>query len=249
MKQIGVVLALAGSVVLSACSDPTNLELKGGVAVSFATRSPAPSAPALTPAVALDDTIIGGTDTLIVTRAQVVLREIELKRLETADCDVEPEPAGCEEVEVGPVLVDLPLVPGAEQQFSVEIPTGTYTRIDFEVHKVGNDPEDLAFLAQHPEFAEKSIRVEGTFNSQAFLFESDLDVEQEIDLQPPMLLAENTNTNVTIFVEIDTWFRDQDGTLVDPATANKGGPNESDVKNNIQNSLKAFEDPDGDGLD
>jgi hypothetical protein len=36
--------------------------------------------------------------------------------------------------------------------------------------------------------------------------------------------------------------------LVSPATANQGQPNESVVANNIQNSFKAFEDDNHDGL-
>jgi hypothetical protein len=239
-----------GAVVTAACSDPVETHLRGGVAVSFATRSPTISAPATVPgrAPALDDTTVVGSDTLVITRAQLVLREIELKQLETPDCDVEPEPAGCEEIELGPVLVDLPLVPGAAQQFSVELPSGTYSRIDFEVHKPSDDePQDQAFLMQHPDFTDLSIRVEGTFNGTAFTYESDLNVEQELDLTPPLLVDDATATNVTIFVDVDTWFRSAGGRLLDPDTGNKGGDNEGEIKENVKQSLKAFEDEDRDG--
>jgi hypothetical protein len=249
MKKLLYLAALPAAALVAACSDPTALELQGGVAVSFATQAPAGApAPPLSRAGALDDTLTSGADTLILTSVQLVLREIELKALETADCDAVPEPAGCEEVEVGPVLVDLPLTPGAEQEFAIELPSGTYSRIDFEVHKISADgEEDAAFRQAHPEFVEKSIRVLGTFNGQAFTFESDLDVEQELDLVPPMVVGETTSTNVTIRVDVSTWFRAPGGGLVDPATANKGGQNESEVTQNIKDSLHAFEDSDGDG--
>ena len=39
------------------------------------------------------------------------------------------------------------------------------------------------------------------------------------------------------------------GTLLDPASANEGGANESVVENNIENSIDAFEDDDRDGDD
>jgi hypothetical protein len=251
MRYHAKLTALIGLLAASACADPTPLALRGGVAVSFSTRAPAPPpAPiGFAPRAMLDDTIVQGTDTLIITRARIVLREIELKRLETIDCTGDSI-VGCEEVELGPVLVDLPLDVGAQQQFDIEIPTGTYSRIDFEIHKVGDsDPADLAFRQAHPEFTDISMRVEGTFNSQAFLFVSDLDVEQELDLVPALVVDSTTNTNVTIFVDLDAWFRSASGTLVDPATANKGGQNEGLVKENIKQSLKAFEDPDRDGLD
>jgi hypothetical protein len=252
MMRVRTWLIAAIAVAATACSDTTETYLRGGVAVSFATRHPTVSAPATTPSLtaAFDDTTVVGSDTLVITRAQLVLREIELKQLETADCDVEPEPAGCEEIEVGPVLVDLPLAPGAAQQFSVELPSGTYSRIDFEVHKPSDDdPQDQAFLVQHPDFADLSIRVTGTFNGVAFTYESDLDVEQELDLVPPLLVDDATATNVTIFVDVDTWFRSAGGGLFDPDSGNKGGDNESEIKENIKQSLKAFEDADRDGDD
>jgi hypothetical protein len=239
---LGILLALA-------CSDPIALESRGGVAVSFATRAPVPAlSPVSTASRAVfDDTLTAGADTLIIAHAWLVLRDIELKLAETSDCSVEPEPEGCEEIEIGPVLVDLPLTDGAEQAFAVELPTGTYEQIDFEIHKVGDDPADLAFLAEHPTFADISIRVEGSFNGTAFVFETDVNDEQEIDLVPPLVLAQSGSTNVTIFVDIDGWFRTAAGALVNPASANKGEPNESLVTENIKQSLEAFEDPDGDG--
>ena len=238
---------------LAACSDPTQFELTGGVAVSFATRDPgvAPTPP-FAPSIAafFDDTVTSGSDTLIIARARIVLREIELKRTETPDCDVEPEPVGCEEIELGPVLVDLPLEQGAEQRFFVELPTGNYSRIDFELHKPDDDdPADLAFITANPEFADQSIRLEGTFNGIPFSFMSDVDAEQELDLTPPLTVAETVAVNVTIRIELDSWFRTATGTLVDPATANKGGQNESLVTENIKQSLEAFEDDDRDGDD
>jgi hypothetical protein len=250
MKHALTTLTLASLLLLGGCSDPaTQLEMKGGVAVSFATRTPtlAPGFAPNTAAVLLDDTLITGTDTLIVTRAQLVLRDIELKTSATASCD--DIGTGCEEIELGPVLVDLPLIEGAEQRFAIEVPAGSYSRIDFEIHKVGDDPEDLAFLAQHPEFADISIRVDGTFNSASFTFTTDVNEEQELTLVPALVVTDSTSTNVTVFVSIESWFRTLDGSLVDPATANEGGVNKSLVDGNIKESLDAFEDDDGDGRD
>jgi hypothetical protein len=245
-----IVLGLGG-LLLTGCEEVTRTELRGSVAVSFATQAPAGTpAPPMFRTAALVDTQVTGTDTLIITSAQMVLREIELKAAETASCDVEPEPAGCEEVEVGPELVDLPLTPGATQQFNVDIPPGMYSRIDFEVHKVASgDPLDNAFIALHPEFDGLSIRVLGTFNSQAFVYETDLNDQQRLNLIPALAVTEGSDVNVTIKVDVDTWFRAAGGDLLHPASANKGGPNENEVKDNIIASLRAFEDDDRDGDD
>ncbi len=242
-------LALLAFAIGSACSNSTGTQMAGNVAVSVATQSPRVSsqAAALSRAKALDDTITSGADTIIVTRAQLVLREIELKRVESPNCDGADE---CEKVEFGPVLVDLPLQPGADRKFTVEPPRGSYDEIEFDVHKPDDgDPDDQVFIQQNPEFERISIRVQGTFNDAPFVYESDLDVEQELTLQPPLVVDENTATNVTIFVGLDSWFRMPNGMLVDPATANKDGPNENLVKDNIITSMRAFEDRDEDGDD
>lgn len=244
--------ALTLLLIAGACSDsPSSLQLRGGVQVSFSTRpavSVAPASVVRAPTAALDDTLVTATDTLVIEQAAIVLRQIELKTVETLNCDVEPEPEGCEELELGPVLVDLPLTPGAEKLIDIEIPAGTYQRIDFEVHKVsGGDQADSAFVAAHPAYADLSIRVLGTFNNTPFVFESDLDVEQELTLNPPIAVNDSIPTNVTIRVDLSTWFRTAAGALIDPATANKGQTNEGLVKENIKVSLKAFEDQDRDG--
>jgi hypothetical protein len=95
---------------------------------------------------------------------------------------------------------------------------------------------------------DKSIRVTGTYNGAAFVFESDLDVEQTLQFAAPLVVTDTTTTaNVTILVSLAAWFRAQNGSLLDPATGNTGGQNESLIKENIKQSMEAFEDHDRDG--
>ncbi len=245
-----LILTLFGAVALAGCNESTGTALFGSVAVSFSTQGPATGVPAPPRAAAFDDTLTAGADTLIITSAQIVLREIELRRLEVTSCDTEPEPSGCEEVEVGPELIDLPLQPGVQTEFSISIPAGTYVEIEFDIHKVSDsDPADSAFIQTYPTMVDRSIRVTGTFNGQAFTYESDLNVEQELALVPALVLDETASTNVTILVDLDAWFRTAGGDLIDPATANKGLPNENQVRDNIIDSFEAFEDEDRDGDD
>ena len=150
---------------------------------------------------------------------------------------------------IAATLLDLPLGNGAQREFTVAIDTGSYGKIEFEIHKASSG-DDSAFVALHPEFADASIRVTGTYNGVAFTYVSDLDVEQEYDFVPPLTVTESTGANVTLFVDLNAWFLNQnaDG-LIDPATANKGGQLEGEVKSNIEASLNAFEDDDRDGED
>jgi len=90
--------------------------------------------------------------------------------------------------------------------------------------------------------------VQGSYNGQPFTYETDLDVEQEFDLSPPVVVTtETASTNVTVLLGVDSWFRDGSGNLVNPQDGNKGGQHESLVKENIKQSIEAFEDHDSDG--
>ncbi|OGU00384.1 MAG: hypothetical protein A2085_02970 [Gemmatimonadetes bacterium GWC2_71_10] len=63
-----------------------------------------------------------------------------------------------------------------------------------------------------------------------------------------MVDVSGANTNLTIRMDVRTWFRvGGTGALIDPASANVGQPNEGAVRENIKNSIEAFEDDDRDG--
>lgn len=231
--------------LLAACSD--GMGPGSQVSLSFAGGTVA-AAPDLAFAAG---PITDGANTLELSSVEVVLREIELKRQEVTDCDVSPKPPGCEEFEVGPVLVPVPLDGNPATEVTIDIEPGTYTEIEFDVHKISSgDEEDAEFRLLHPEFVETSIRVQGTFNGVPFTYTTDLDVEQEHNLVPALEIGETTaSTNVTVYFGLSQWFRDAQGNLVDPATGNKGGENESLIKENIKQAIDAFEDKDRDGVE
>ncbi len=252
-KKLSLSTAIVTLALVAGCSEGSGPSAAfSNVAVSFSTQPAAGTSPSGIFASGgfhlLDPLTDGAGNTLDISSAEIVLREIELERLDVPDCDVEPEPEGCVEFVVGPILVDLPTVAGVQQQVALQIPSGTYTEIEFDIHKVSSsDPADEAFLQAHGDLVDTSIRVGGTFNGQTFEFTSDLNVEQELALNLVISETDPMPTNVTIFVDLDVWFRDAAGTLVDPVSANKGGPNENLVKDNIKDSIEAFEDEDRDG--
>ncbi len=134
---------------------------------------------------------------------------------------------------------------------AIDVEPGTYDEIEFDIHKVSNDdPEDADFRAAHPDFIGVTIRVQGTYNGTPFTYTTDLNEEQEFEIAPPLVIDENTGSvNLTIRFDLSQWFRDGQGGLLDPATGNKGGDNESLINENIKQSLEAFEDEDRDGED
>lgn len=242
------VAAVAATALLTACGSDSSGPTISGRKVAFQLATKPAAAPAQA-ALAGQEVIAVGSDTIVLTSVQLVLREIQLDRVSGAVCDTGAVGDDCEELELGPVLLDLPLGAGAERQFSVAIDTGSYDKIEFEVHKPSGD-DDSAFVAQHPGFDGVSVMVTGTYNGVAFTYTSDLDVEQEYGFNPPLVVTETTGANVTLFVDLNSWFLNQtaDG-LLDPAQANKGGTYEGEVKSNIEASLNAFEDDDRDGED
>jgi len=70
-----------------------------------------------------------------------------------------------------------------------------------------------------------------------------------VGIVPPLVVdASGSSTNLTIRLDVSTWFRvGGTGTVIDPSTANPGGANEGAVKDNIKHSVKAFRDENHDG--
>lgn len=249
--------ALTAGLLAAACGDTT---LGPGddatVSLSFTTAGTGVSASrhASFARASLSDTLVAGTDSLVIDRVQIVLREIELERLNDDACDDDSlgiDDDRCEEFEAGPLLVDLPLNGAVETPITIAADTGIYDEIEFDIHKPSDDSaEDSAFVAANPTFAETSIRVTGTFNGTPFVFDTDLNTEQEIELTVPLVIDDTTTSaNVTLQADLAAWFRNAGGGLVNPQTANKGGQNEGIVKDNIKASVDAFEDNDRDGDD
>lgn len=188
-----------------------------------------------------------GTDDLVITRAQIVLREIEF---EYADSIPGCQPSwddACEKIEVGPLLVELPLNGSLSTQLTATVPAGTFDEIEFELEHAHDDSaSERAFRQRHPEFNGLSVRVEGTFNGQPFTFVSSVRAEMEIEFNPP-IVVEQAGRNITVSVDLARWFQRPDGSVIDPRTANPGGPNAGQVATNIRASFDAFGDDDRSG--
>lgn len=202
---------------------------------------------------------------LTIETVEIVLGEIEFERdddrLQCGDVwdddgDDGRDDDGCEEIERGPVLVALPL-DSTQPRVVLEaaVPEGRFEGVEFDVHKLErDDPEDGAFLDETGFPAGVSIRVTGTWTpvggtAQDFVYRSDLNEEQEIEFEPPIEVTAASPKNVTFVVNVDTWFRLDDGTLVNPDEGNDDGRYEDRIEENIEASIEGFEDDDRDGDD
>lgn len=273
LPRLAALCGMAG--VLTACSgDGAGPTTGAQVTFNVAVGSAGPAVRGL-----VSDTLTDATNTLVLDSVQLVLRDIRFKRVEDSACDGDDDESGslfalgqhddstddddgdghdghadgCEAFNAGPYLLDLPLDSTVEKAFAVAVDTGTYDQVRIKVHKPshsGGDPKDAQFLADHPAFDGVSVRVVGSFNGTPFVFTQDIEAEQRMDFVPALVVADTvSNINVTLKVDLAGWFSDGAGSLVDPATASKGGANDHLVRDNIKDSFRAFRDDDRDGED
>ncbi len=256
MSAKRILVASIAMAVAVGCGDST-APVARQVGLSFAGVRPAGVAPAgaalfssnLVASLGDSLVIVDGTNTLIITKVEVVARKIELHSEGVTTCDNDNSTDDCEEFEAGARLVTLPLTPGAATAVSIAVPAGTYTSIELNVHKIGTGSSDSAFRAANPAWpTSTSIRVTGFYNGTPFTYTTDVDFEAEESIQPPLVIAATSVANLTVRIDPSIWFRTgATGPLINPATAGVGGANKSLVDNNIQNSVKAFEDDDHNG--
>jgi hypothetical protein len=247
--RLAGVLTIAGA--LAACDSSGPATTGSQVQFNIATRGAATAA-RTSRAVLAPVTFDDSSNVLVIDQVQMVVREVELSQTEVTGNDstacAGEQDDGCEEMESGPYLLDLPLSTGATTVMTVPVTPGTYDEFEFKVHAPRSDSSD-AFLALHPDFAGVSIRVTGTWNGAPFTYETAVSAKQELEIAPPLVVTDSTSADFTLFIDIGTWFRATDGKLLDPTSANAGGENEALVNGNIIRSFNAFEDEDHDGLD
>lgn len=272
IQTIGnLALGFAAAGLLAGCGDDatgpgTGVRIRLAFRVGASTGGASPALLAAPCDVNMTTAVLRCTDgstppnTLLIESVQLVLREIEFERVETVDCDTAPDEDACEKFEGGPHLVDLPLDGSVEVTDIVDVVgDGVYDEVEFDIHKLDDDdPDDVAALnlwisEGKGDFTDLSIRVSTNFNGAGVQnFESDLNEEQEIELATPVTVSASTGLTeligITFTVDLDSWFRKGDGTLIDPFTANKGELNENLVKDNIRDSIEGFRDDDHDGV-
>jgi hypothetical protein len=256
--SLGVALVGAGALTACDSTGPADGNVQLGLMVST-TGSGAAAGAAFAP-----ESVTVGQHRLVLTKVELVLREIELKRVAGSAVCVEDDGDGapsfssgddgksggkegekdddCLEVEIGPLLVDLPLGGGVKRVVATSIDTGSYRKVEFKIHKAGSKPDDQAFLTAHPDLAGISVRATGTYDGTPFVFTTGVSAKQEAELSPPLVVGAQGATDLTLQVEVASWFLAGGVGLVNPTTAAEGGPNRAVVLQNIRRSFKFFED-------
>ena len=175
-------------------------------------------------------------DVIELDTIKILIRDIKIKSKSGSDTS---------SIKVGPFVVKLNLA-GTTTDFAINnIPTGSYDRIKFEIHKI-----EASETLSDPEFREGtdaslrySVIVKGKYNTVPFIYKSRKSAKQDLKLETPVTVDENGVANLTITVDPFTWFANSVNTFdpTDPA-------NENDIDNNIKESFKkAFRDNNHDG--
>lgn len=283
MRVMRTLLALAATAALAACgSDNTGPNASGDVGIGFQLASSsgssaltangmmaAQTADGLVSAAAVDaePTPLGflvtrGNDELLVTKAQLVIKNVKLTRAGVSCSDDDDDDDDdddrrrngrddddddCPTVHTGPYLVDLGVTGEERGRLSVDLPEGNYSGIRFDIHKVTSSrSDDLAFRQANPDFRDISVRLEGSYNGQPFVFVSDVNAKLDVPLTAPVTIGGDV-TNVTVTLDLGAWFVNPAGGLYAPALANTPGFIRARVENNIRFAFKAFRDKNRDG--
>jgi len=258
-------LTVLSAAMLAACGDSSSTGLNGGpgARLSFAvttgvTGAPVEGSNGRTDGTARAQTSVNGLrvtsedDELLISRVQLVVRELKLERAgddDDDDCDDRrSRRRDCDDdVEIGPFLIDLPLTAGVTPALALDVPPGTYDELELVLHTPDDDDaEDRAFLAAHPGFRRISAIVEGSFNGQPFTYVTRARAKYELEFEPPITIGPDGD-RITVDVNVGAWFARRGGGLISPLEASMPGAARARVEQNIRHTFRVFRDRDRDG--
>jgi len=120
-------------------------------------------------------------DVIELDTVKILLRDIKIKSKSGTDSS---------SIKVGPFVIKLNLT-GITTDFAIgNIPTGSYERIKFEIHKIEasetlSDPE---FREGTDESLRYSVIVKGKYNTVPFIYKSRKSAKQDLKLETRLLL-------------------------------------------------------------
>lgn len=247
LRALITVSASGFAIGVAACGSSSTAPSAQQLTLSFSSQAPVAAGSAAARGPNFPITVASGANTVVITKAQLVVRKLKLKQVSGGSCPETEIPGdSCEEMKYAPMLISLPLGAGTTTPLPITVPAGTYRELEMQIHRPVSDALDVAFKAANPLFANISIRVEGTFNGTPFVFTSPLSAELELEFSPAINLAA-TGGNITVQIDVASWFKTAAGAVIDPATANVGGVNENNVRETIKRSFRALDDKDRDG--
>ncbi len=256
VRHLNRALSIASAGLFAACASGSDSPVTpAGGATSLSVSFAATGANAVN---AAGNAVIVGTaaDTMLITKVQLVLDNVKLRLSGVAACPDSMkvsstrgrsnDKGGCSRLDLGPMLLDLPLGGTSTSPLSVTVPAGTYSKMEFEIEDVStsaNAPQTAKdFLTAHPEFRDVTVKVVGTYKGTAFTFLSRATAEVEFEFNPALVVKTGVNDNITVDLNLAAWFKNASGAVLAPTVANQAL-----IDQNITSSFSAFGDQDRDG--
>ncbi|HEY6005104.1 MAG TPA: hypothetical protein VIV57_19655 [Anaeromyxobacter sp.] len=147
------------------------------------------------------------------------------------------------EAEIGPLVVDVsgPALTGkVTHVFDADVPEGVFGELEIRIAPV------TGAMAGTPvaDMGASSIIVEGTLAGTPFTFATSIIAKQELETR---LVVDHAgpSANVTLVLEVKSWFTAADGTPLDPTV----DANRAAIEANMLANLRFERDDDEDGVD
>lgn len=175
-------------------------------------------------------------NSIVLAEVKVLVRNLKLDRFDSGKSS---------DVKIGPFVVGLNPIGIKTGITANDIPSGTFKRVKFEVHKLEDNevPPDPEFTEGQSGSQRYSAIIKGTFNNSPFVYKSQRTTYQEIEFATPLTIEDNSSVNLTIIVNPYSWFF-ENGDYLDPSDE----ANRSEIEMNIEHSFKnAFRDNNRDG--
>ncbi len=188
------------------------------------------------------------SDSLLITSADILIKDLKLKgtssTVVTANDDSvvvfrdDGEKDDEVELRMGPFVISLNLNGNMNTVAVNNVPPGTYVGAKFEIHKFDHDemPADSVFADSLN--GGYSVVVKGFYNGSPFVFKTNLNAQQRIYFDKPVVVTQTNFVNVTLVVNPYAWFT-SDGHIIDPTNS----ANQEMINWQIRKSFRSgFED-------
>lgn len=171
-------------------------------------------------------TLTGSNGTLRIDDIRLVVAEFELDGDDDVNrCDDgTPATDDCEDFDVGPMFIDLPLSAGPASVATGDIPPGVYDELEFEVEDLDDDEENPTerariealrqqILAAFPDWPrDASMLVVGSFTpvggaARPFRVFVEAEIEIETQLAPPLTVGQGESRSVDVTLDPAVLFR------------------------------------------
>lgn len=237
------IFVLAAGLTFASCDSATSPKRSVDnteVALRFqATTGSSSSASMMALAAQQDNLVIDGKNgaRLTITDIHFIVDDFELEKTD-GECEglKGQKEDDCEEFEKELFLVDLPLDGQPLAITASSIQNGVYSELEFEIDNIDIDDEEdqaenkrkKAFFndqikpkyANWPEAA--SMVIEGSYETKngetsSFKTFAEAEISIEMPLDPPLEINGNAGKRVTVNINPEKWFTNQDGTVVNLA--------------------------------